>query len=126
LKSSDISSTKTPECPPSATPQRSVFALTGRSVALDPRRNAVRPDLADVRLAAQVFAPHYVEPMAMLVNRETPLLDAPAGEPLAMLAAGDVFDVLEIASALSWGQRRGDGLVGYVANDALDRAGAAA
>jgi hypothetical protein len=86
----------------------------------------VRPDLADVRLAAQVFAPHYVEPMAMLVNRETPLLDAPAGEPLAMLAAGDVFDVLEIASALSWGQRRGDGLVGYVANDALDRAGAAA
>jgi hypothetical protein len=100
--------------------------LTGRSVALDPRRNAVRPDLADVRLAAQVFAPHYVEPMAMLVNRKTPLLDAPTGEPLVMLAAGDVFDVLEIASALSWGQRRGDGLVGYVANDALDRAGVAA
>jgi hypothetical protein len=100
--------------------------LTGRSATLDPRRNAVRPDLADVRLAAQVFAPHYVEPMAMVANRTTPLLDAPAGEPLAMLAAGDVFDVLEIASTLSWGQRRGDGLVGYVANDALDRAGAAA
>ena len=86
----------------------------------------MRPDLADVRLASQVFAPHYAEPMAMVANRDTPLLEIPAGEPLAMLTAGDVFDVLEIASALSWGQRRGDGLVGYVANDALDRPGAAA
>lgn len=86
----------------------------------------MRPDLADVRLAAQVFAPHYAEPMAMVVNRATPLLAAPAAEVIATLAAGDIFDVLEIASALSWGQRRGDGLVGYVANDALDRASAAA
>jgi len=73
-----------------------------------------------------VFAPHYARPMAMVVTRETPLLAAPAGETLATLAAGDVFDVLEIASAVSWGQRRGDGLVGYVANDALDCTGAAA
>lgn len=59
----------------------------------------------------------------MIANREAPLLAAPAGEPLATLAKGDVFDVLEIATKLSWGQRRGDGLVGYVANEALDRAG---
>jgi hypothetical protein len=85
--------------------------------------HAVRPDLADVRLADRVFAPHYAEPMAMIANRETPLLSAPGGETLVTLARGDVFDVLEIASTLSWGQRRGDGLVGYVANEALDRAG---
>ena len=83
----------------------------------------MRADLADIRLAAQVFAPHYAEPMAMVASRETPLLSSQHGEALATLAKGDVFDVLEIASTLSWGQRRGDGLVGYVANDALDRAG---
>jgi len=58
----------------------------------------------------------------MIANRETPLLSASAGDVLATLAKGDIFDVLEITSTVSWGQRRGDGLVGYVANEALDRA----
>ncbi|HEU4960958.1 MAG TPA: SH3 domain-containing protein [Sphingomonas sp.] len=124
MKSSDTSSTTTPTCPPSATtPRRNAFALTGRSTRLDPRRHAVRADLADVRLASQVFAPHYAEPMAMAAVRATPILAAPSvdAETLGALAPGEVFDVLEIASVLTWGQRRSDGLVGYVARDALDR-----
>ena len=50
-----------PTPPSSGTPPRKAFALTGRSVTLDPRTHPVRADLADVRLAAQVFAPHYAE-----------------------------------------------------------------
>src|SRR3546814_3742851 len=38
---------------------RNRFTLTGRSVALDRRVNAIRGDLADVALAGRYFAPHY-------------------------------------------------------------------
>jgi hypothetical protein len=124
LKSSDISSTKKTLRPPSATPPRETFALTGPSVALDPLTHAVRPDLADVRLATQVFAPHYVQPIAMIATRAVPLLASNHAESqvLGALAAGDVIDVLEIADSYSWGQRQGDGIVGYIATDALRQA----
>ncbi|MBY8827781.1 SH3 domain-containing protein [Hephaestia sp. CMS5P-6] len=97
--------------------------MTGRSVALDPRTYAVRPDLADVRLAAQVFAPHYAQPIAMLAVRDTPILASanPDAEIFAHLRSGDTFDVLEITTTWCWGQQPG-GVVGYVARDALDRA----
>lgn len=59
----------------------------------------------------------------MAATRATPILASPSAdaETLGTLAPGEIFDVLEIASALTWGQRRSDGLVGYVARDALDR-----
>ena len=59
----------------------------------------------------------------MVAARATPILATASldAETLDMLAPGEIFDVLEIASVLTWGQRRGDGLVGYVARDALDR-----
>jgi len=84
----------------------------------------VRPDLADVRLAAQVFAPHYAAPIAMRATAATPLLAAPsaAAAVVATLAAGEIFEVLEVTSAYCWGQSRDSGLVGYVARDVLDRA----
>lgn len=59
----------------------------------------------------------------MIANRAADLTSAPGGDRLGTLEAGDVVDVFEIGGALSWGQRRGDGLVGYIASDALDRAG---
>ena len=81
----------------------------------------MRPDLADVRLAGQVFAPHYAAPMDRVLARATALsavrtLD---GEPLATLAAGDRFEVLEIAGEHAWGVAPGCGLVGYVDQAAL-------
>jgi len=95
--------------------------LTGRSAALDPRHFAVRPDLADVRLASRVFAPHYAYPITMTVTRETEIRAARGvdADVIGTLRPGDRFDVLEITSSCCWGQKQGDGLVGYVASDAV-------
>jgi hypothetical protein len=83
----------------------------------------VRSDLADVRLASQVFAPHYASPLAMRAIAATPILAAATSgaEILATLQAEDVFDVLEVTSSYCWGQARSSGLVGYVACDTLER-----
>ena len=79
-------------------PSRRAFALTGPSVTLDPRTHAVRGDLADVRLAEQVFAPHYAAPMAAVALGDAGLFaDRNLSEPIASLATGDVFEVLELA-----------------------------
>lgn len=101
---------------------RPSFALTGRSVALDPRTHAVRRDIADIRLAEYVFAPHYAVPMIRTVTRPFPLRSGrdAASEPMTELKAGDVLEILEIAGASAWGVAQPSGLVGYVDVDALD------
>jgi hypothetical protein len=38
----------------------------------------------------------------------------PDGGPLRTLAAGEVFDVLDMAGGWAWGQAKSDLLVGYV------------
>lgn len=102
-------------------PSRKAFALTGPSVALDPRTHAVRGDLADVRLAEQVFAPHYAAPMATRANRDTQLFaDRNLSEPLTAIAFGDTFDVLELAGNHAWGLATAQAIVGYVDRSALD------
>lgn len=99
-------------------PRREAHALTGRSVRLDPLRHAVRPDLADIRLADRVFAPHYAEPLTRTLARSATLLAGDA-EPLAQLERSERFDVLELAGGRAWGVAPGRGLVGYVDADAL-------
>ena len=81
----------------------------------------MRRDLADVRLADRVFAPHYAAPMPRTLGAATELrLSAAAdSEVLATLAAGDVFEVLELAGNHAWGVAPGSGLVGYIAASAL-------
>ena len=95
---------------------RTRSALPGRSVRLDPRTDAARRDLADVRLADRVFAPHYAAPVAHLVTAAVDLrADKDAGsETLTRLAPGDVFEVLELSAGLAWGRAPAAGLVGYV------------
>jgi hypothetical protein len=88
-------------------------------VTLDPRTHAVRGDLADVRLASQVFAPHYAVPMPCVAGRATPLLDAPGGDQVAELAQGDPFELLELAGEHGWGIATRQGLVGYCDRGAL-------
>ena len=107
-----------------ATATRDRFSLTGRSARLDPLTHAVRRDLADVRLADRVFAPHYAAPLARTLRRAAELrvereTDSTA---LASLAAGDTFEVLELSGDLAWGRAPGPGLVGYVPEDALGEA----
>jgi hypothetical protein len=102
---------------------RDGFALSGPSVALDPRTHAVRPDLADVRLAAYVFSPHYAAPLERTLATAASLRSArdPASEVLATLNAGEVFEVLEFAGSFAWGVAPAAGLVGYLPADALAR-----
>lgn len=83
---------------------------------IDPRTDAARRDLADVRLADRVFAPHYAAPVAHVVTAPVSLRAAKEAdaEVLAQLAAGDVFEVLELSAGNAWGRAPGSGLVGYV------------
>jgi hypothetical protein len=107
---------------PAAPPRRS-FALTGRSVAIDPRHNAVRPDLADVRLAEYVFAPHYAAPMPCVLTRAGVLHAAPSpdSEALAELRPGETFECLEVLREVAWGVSPDRRLAGYVDRHALDQ-----
>ncbi len=95
--------------------------MRGRSIEIDPRREAARRDLADVRLAERVFAPHYAAPLTRLAARATPLRfgrDAES-ELLATLSPGEAFEVLEISGGLAWGSAPARQLVGYVSADDL-------
>jgi hypothetical protein len=90
-------------------------------VVLDPRTHAVRPDLADVRLAEYVFAPHYAAPLTCRLVRSGTLRIArdPESEIVAELTPGDVFEVLEFAGPLAWGIAPAGKLVGYLAAEVL-------
>jgi hypothetical protein len=83
----------------------------------------VRGDLADIRLAEYVFAPHYAAPMPCTVTRAAPLhLTAePSSEVLAELGEGETFEVLEVLRQVAWGVSPDRRLAGYVARDALER-----
>jgi len=90
-------------------------------VTIDPRVDAVRGDLADVRLADRVFAPHYAAPLPR------PLVTAAAlratkksdSEILAQLDSGSIFEVLELSGGNAWGVAPAVGLVGYIDASAL-------
>jgi hypothetical protein len=85
----------------------------------------VRGDLADVRLAEQVFAPHYAAPMAAVAVRDATLYaDRSLSEPLAAIAAGEAFEVLELAGRHAWGRAISQNAVGYVDRAILDKANA--
>ena len=92
------------------------FALTGRSRPLDPRTNAVRPDIADVRLAEYVFAPHYAAAVERRLTTATTLRAArPAdSEAMATLGAGEPFELLDVTGGDAWGIATAHGLVGYL------------
>ena len=101
------------------------FGLSGPSVKLDPEHLPVRGDLAHIRLAGQVFVPHYVVPMPHVVKpggadlRKAGRAD---GEVAGRLAEGTPFNLLDTAGGWAWGQVGEDGLVGYVPADALTAA----
>ena len=98
------------------------FALSGPAPRPDPRRVPLRGDLAHIGLAGRYFVPHYAVPQPRYVGPAgAPLLVAADrdAEPLDQLAAGSVFDVLDIAGTWAWGCVSLDGPVGYVALDRL-------
>lgn len=97
------------------------FALVGPRRPIDSATNAVRPDLADIRLAEYVFAPHYAAPMAMVVITAAALRSGPEENApmIASLTPGDRFEALEISRGYVWGKASGPNLVGYVAKACL-------
>ena len=109
---------------PGTAPSRRAFQLSGPTVRLDPRTHAVRGDLADVRLAEYVFAPHYAAPVLRTLRQATCLRVARerTSEVMADLDAGTRFEVLEVAGGLAWGLAAEKGLAGYVDADLLDEA----
>lgn len=88
---------------------------------LDPARYAVRGDLADVRLADHVFAPHYAAPLPRTVTAPASLRATRAkdGDILATLAPGDQFELLDVTGDLAWGVAPASGCVGYLEAAAL-------
>jgi hypothetical protein len=76
----------------------------------------VRADIADVRLADRVFAPHYAAPLRRTIVTDTSLREGrdPGASSLAELGAGAVFDVLDVTGGVAWGIAVDENLVGYV------------
>lgn len=94
---------------------RSRFGLTGVSQSYDPRTVAIRPDLADIAVAGQHFAPHYAAPMMRSVRHAAPLRATSAGDgdTLGELLPGEGFALLDVTGGVAWGYRLRDHLVGY-------------
>ncbi len=84
--------------------------------------NAVRADLADVRLADRVFAPHYASPVPRTIGRSVGLRQARAIDSavVATLAPGAAFDLLDLVGGDAWGVAVAETLVGYVDAAALN------
>ena len=101
---------------------RGRFGLTGTSQAYDPRIVAIRPDLADIAVAGQHFAPHYAAPMmrsgglAAASLRAEPSLGA---EQTSELLFGEGFALLDLTGGWAWGYCLADHYVGYLAAEAL-------
>ena len=97
--------------------------MQGRRAELDPRTHAVRADLADVRLAEYVFAPHYAAPLLYTTKVPLTLREGRGSDStvLAELTSGERFEVLEIAGGQAWGIATHMGLVGYCDADGLER-----
>ena len=105
--------------PPRATPSRKRLALTARSHAFDGRIDAARGDLADLRLADRLFAPHYAAAVARTATIRTPILGTHGGGAVSELLQGEDFEVLEFSQGHAWGVGAVDGAVGFVLCDAL-------
>jgi hypothetical protein len=74
-----------------------------------------------VRLAAQVFAPHYAAPVTHRLGADTVLRagrEADA-EVVADLAADEAFEVLDLVADQAWGVAIRAGRVGWIDRSAL-------
>ncbi len=88
----------------------------------DKRTTHIRGDLADIKLAGKLFAPHYVVPqprscvIATATMHELPMGDARA---VSQLVHGETFAVLDISGEWAWGFGTHDDYLGYVRLSAL-------
>ncbi len=98
-------------------PQRATYRLSGHSVKGDPRTTPIRGDLADIKLAGKLFAPHYAVPM--LRTGIAPVTEIHAephlgSMPVSALMHGEEFAVLDVAGEWAWGYCLHDDYLGYL------------
>lgn len=97
--------------------------------APDPRRHAVRADLADAALRGRVQAARFVEGVPrMVVAESADVRKAPGHDQSLETQAlfGETVAVFEDREGWAWGQLESDGYVGYLPAAALARPGPAA
>ena len=89
---------------------------------LDRRRNAFRPDLADVRLEGRVASQRFVAGTARQVRHPVTPMRAAPDAALCLeneVLIGETMTVFDETAGWSWGQIDRDGYVGYVPTAAL-------
>jgi hypothetical protein len=97
--------------------QRPRYRLDGHSLSGDKRTTPIRGDLADIKLAGKLFAPHYAVPMLRrCIASTTPMHSAPdlQSNSESALIYGEDFAVLDIAGIWAWGYSCHDDYLGYV------------
>lgn len=94
---------------------------------LDRRRNAVRDDLVDARLADRVTRPRYATARPMAVTAPVARCHMAPGEPAVdtEFLFGEPVDLFEEADGWAWVQSTVDAYVGYVPAATLGARGAA-
>src|SRR3546814_5354521 len=100
------------------------FQLTGRSVALDRRFNAMRGDLSDVALAVRYVAPHYSCPQTFSLTAPRVAIRSKAhmsSTAISELLHGEMFQAIDIAGGWAWGYCVHDHYVGYIPVDTLGK-----
>jgi hypothetical protein len=101
---------------------RATYTLEGHSFVGDPRTTPIRGDLADIKLAGRLFAPHYAVPMIRscivpsAMMHEQPDVGSTG---ISELIYGEDFAVLDVAGMWAWGYTVHDDYLGYVALSAL-------
>ena len=68
-----------------------------------------------------MIASHYAAPVERKLKAGTPLFEAPNANSaeIAMLEAGEMFDLLDDSLGWAWGYAGADRRVGYVRSEAL-------
>ncbi|NJM50173.1 MAG: C40 family peptidase [Sphingomonadales bacterium] len=101
---------------------RPTFTLEGHSFVGDKRTTPIRGDLADIKLAGLLFAPHYAVPMIRSCIVPSAMMHERAdgdSTGISELIYGEDFAVLDVAGKWAWGYTVHDDYLGYVALEAL-------
>jgi hypothetical protein len=105
-----------------ASKPRATYTLEGHSFVGDKRTTPIRGDLADIKLAGKLFAPHYAVPMIRSCIVPSAMMHEQAdgqSTGISELIYGEDFAVLDVAGIWAWGYTVHDDYLGYVALAAL-------
>ena len=102
--------------------ERKRYKLTGHSLVGDKRTTPIRGDLADIKLAGKLFAPHYAVPLQRsIVTATAAIREFPDAKSMGAseLVYGEGFAVLDVAGDWAWGYGVHDDYLGYVRMESL-------